>query len=98
MAQAVSAFALRIQTSLSCRFGSDMSDEPDSTILRYLRRIDERLDRVDEGIRNLNAGVGSVEERVAGLRKDFVRLEVRVDQMDDCMKRMERRLDLTDVR
>jgi phage shock protein A len=75
-----------------------MSDEPDNIVLRYLRRIDERLDRVDTSLQNLIARIGSVEEQVAGLRKDFVRLEVRVDQMDDCMKRMERRLDLTDVR
>lgn len=75
-----------------------MSDEPDNIALRYLRRIDERLDRVDTSLQNLIARVGSVEEQVAGLRKDFVRLEVRVDQMDDRMKRMERRLDLTDVR
>jgi predicted nucleic acid-binding Zn-ribbon protein len=75
-----------------------MSDEPDNIVLRYLRRIDERLDRVDTSLQNLIVRVGSVKEQVAGLRKDFVRLEVRVDQMDDCMKRMERRLDLTDVR
>jgi len=75
-----------------------MSDEPDNIVLRYLRRIDERLDRVDTSLQNLIARACSVAAQVAGLRKDFVRLEVRVDQMDDRMKRMERRLDLTDVR
>lgn len=75
-----------------------MSDEPDNIVLRYLRRIDERLDRVDTSLQNLIARIGSVEEQVSGLRKDFVRLAVPFDQMDDRMKRMERRLDLTDVR
>lgn len=75
-----------------------MADEPDNIVPRYLRRIDERLDRVVSSLQNLIARVGSVEEQVAGLRKDFVRLEVRVDQMDERMKRMKRRLDLTDVR
>lgn len=75
-----------------------MADEPDGIVLRYLLRIDERLDRVDSSLQNLVARVGPVEEQVAGLRKDFVRLEVRVDQMDDRVKRIERRLDLSEVR
>jgi hypothetical protein len=70
-----------------------MSEEPESIVLCYLRRIDERLDRVDNSLQNLVARVGSVEEQVGGLRKHFVRLEVRVDQMDDRMKRIERGLD-----
>lgn len=75
-----------------------MSDEPDNIVLRYLRRIDERLDPVDTSLQNLIARIGSVEGQVSGLSKDFVRLAVPFDQMDDRMKRMERRLDLTDVR
>lgn len=74
-----------------------MVEEPESIVLRYLRPIDERLDRIDNSLSNLVFRVASVEERVAGLRKDFVRLEVRVDQMDDRMKRIERRLDLVQV-
>jgi hypothetical protein len=74
-----------------------MVDEAVNIVLRYLRRIDERLDRIDNGFQNLVVRIGSLEEQVAGLRKDFVRLEVRVDQMDEHMKRIERRLDLVEV-
>jgi hypothetical protein len=74
-----------------------MTEEPESILLRCLRRIDERLDRIDSGLQNLVARVGSVEGQVAGLRRDFVRLEVRVDQMDDRLKRIQRRFDLVEV-
>jgi predicted nucleic acid-binding Zn-ribbon protein len=74
-----------------------MAEEPEGIVLRYVRRIDERLDRIDVSLTNLVSRVASVEEQVAGLRKDFVRLEMRVGQMDDRMKRIERRLDLVQV-
>jgi hypothetical protein len=74
-----------------------MADNPENVVLRYLRRIDERLDRINNGLQNLATRVGSVEEQVAGLRRDFVRLEVRVDQMDDRLKRIQRQFDLVVV-
>jgi hypothetical protein len=74
-----------------------MAEEPESMVLRCLHRIDERLDRVDASVTNLVSRVASVADQVAGLRKDFVRLEVRVDLMDDRLKRIERRLDLVEV-
>lgn len=62
---------------------------PDNLVLRYLRRIDDKLDRVIDDVRELKVRMTAVEENLASLNRRFDRLEVRVD-------RIERRLDLID--
>lgn len=66
-----------------------MSDGPDSIVLRYLRRIDEKVDRLIDDVGDLKARVTQLEEGQAGIHRRLDRLEVRVD-------RIERRLDLND--
>lgn len=61
--------------------------EPDSIILVYLRRMDEKLDRLIDDVCDLKVPVTGVEENLAGVHCRPDRLETRVD-------RIERRLDL----
>ena len=67
-----------------------MADEPENLVLRYLRRIDDKLDRVADDVRELKIRMTAVEENLASLNRRFDRLEARVD-------RIERRLELTET-
>jgi len=74
-----------------------MSDVgPDNLVLTMLRRMDQKLDRIDQRFDDLTARVGSREEQIAGLRKDFVQLQ-HVDHFDERLKRVEKRLDLIEA-
>ena len=63
-----------------------MSDEPDSLVLRYLRRIDERMDRVERRLSELVGRTGLLEQGYASVSR-------RLDQIDLCIERIERCLD-----
>ena len=67
-----------------------LMSEPDNIVLIYLRRIDEKADRLIDDARDLKAGMTHVEEGVAGVHRRLDRLELRVD-------RIERRFDLQDA-
>lgn len=66
-----------------------MAEEPDSLVLRYLRRIDEKLDRLTEDVQDLKIRMTAVEEGLVGVHRRMDRLEARVE-------RIEKRLDLVD--
>ena len=66
-----------------------MATEPDSIVLVYLRRFDEKLDRVIDEMRDVKVRLTAVEEGLAGVNRRLDRLEIRVE-------RIERRLDLVD--
>ncbi len=67
-----------------------MADEPDNLMLIYLRRIDEKVDRLIDEVRDLKVRTTSVEENLAGVHRRLDRIEMRVE-------RIERRLDLVDA-
>jgi archaellum component FlaC len=64
-----------------------VTDQPESIVLVNLRRIDEKLDRVVEDLRDLKVRATAMVEGLAGVNRRLDRLETRVD-------RIERRLDL----
>jgi archaellum component FlaC len=66
-----------------------MADEPDSILLQYMRRFDEKLDRVVDEMLDVKVRLTAVEEGLAGVNRRLDRLELRVE-------RIERRLDLVD--
>jgi hypothetical protein len=66
-----------------------MSDEPDNLVLRYLRRIDEKLDRLIDEVVDLKHRIGVLEERTANVER-------RLDRVDARLDRIERRFDLID--
>jgi len=67
-----------------------VEDEPDNLVLRYLRRIDEKLDRVI-------AEVADLKHRVTLLELGFAGIHQRVDRVDLRLERIERRLDLVEA-
>lgn len=69
---------------------SRMSDRPDNLILRMLRRMDEKLDRIGEDMRELKGRAGPLEERYASVSR-------RLDNVELRLERIERRLELSDA-
>lgn len=63
--------------------------EPDNVLLVYLRRIDEKVDRLIDDVRDLKVRVTNVEEGLAAVNRRLDRVETRLD-------RIERRLDLVE--
>jgi hypothetical protein len=64
--------------------------EPDNVVLAYPRRIDEKVDRVIDDVRDVKVRVTNLEEGQAGIQRRLDRVEARLD-------RIERRLDLVDL-
>ncbi len=64
--------------------------EPDNLVLDYLRRIDAKVDRVIDDMRDIKFRVTNLEEGQAGIQRRFDRVEARLD-------RIERRLDLVEL-
>jgi len=61
--------------------------DPENLILRYLRQIDSKVDRLAEDMRDVKHRLSTLEETVAGQSRRMDRVESRLD-------RIERRLDL----
>lgn len=74
-----------------------MSEGPDNLILVYLRRLDEKVDRVLDELRELKVRVGFMEQQVAGLHGQYASLASRIDRVETRLERIERRLDLQDA-
>jgi hypothetical protein len=71
-----------------------MTDELDSLVLVYLRRIDEKVDRLAAGQLDLSRCVTSLENNVALLHGDFAAQSERIDRIEMRLDRIERRLDI----
>lgn len=71
-----------------------MSDQPENLILVYLRRLDEKLDRVFERLDDLTHRVTSPELKVSLLHNDFARQSDRMDRIEVRLERIERRFDI----
>ena len=67
-----------------------MADKPDRLALAILRRIEARHAAMEADIRDMRGRITAVEIGVAGL---YANLAVRAGRMDDCLARIERRLD-----
>ena len=75
-----------------------MSEEPENLVLIYLRRLDERMARIEEDVRDLKGRMTLLEQRVANgfnhLEGMLAQQAGRLDRFGDPMARLERRLDL----
>ncbi|MCF4166004.1 hypothetical protein L2U69_10145 [Zavarzinia compransoris] len=67
-----------------------MADDPENLTPRYLRRLDEKLDRLIDDIGDLKARATAVEEGLAGVNR-------RIDRLENRMDRIERRLNLQEA-
>jgi hypothetical protein len=71
-----------------------MSDDPDNLVLVFLRRIDTRLERLAEDMRDVKQRMTSLEAQIALLHGDFARQSERIDRIEIRLERIEHRLDL----
>ena len=68
-----------------------MIDESDNLVLVYLRRLDEKFDRLAEDIGEMKIRMTAVVEKLAGINR-------RLDRTIGSLKRIEHRLDRIDTR
>ncbi len=71
-----------------------MSEEPDNLILRYLRRIDEKVDRLGDDVRDLKVRMTAVDRQLGDLHVAIAGVNGRIDKVEARLDRIERRLDL----
>lgn len=74
--------------------GSAISDAPDNLIRAYLRRIDEKLDRIADSVVHLGRRVTSLETKVAVPHGASAAQTERIDRIGLRLDRIERRLDI----
>ncbi len=67
-----------------------MSGDPDNIVLEILRRMDRKVDRISEDMRDLKVRTTSVETGIASIQR-------RIDGLEDRLERIERRLELADA-
>ena len=80
----------------AAEWGGD-GNKPENIPLVYLRRIDEKVDRVAADIQDLKGRVTSVEERLAGVELPIAGTNRRIDRVEERLDRIEKRLDLTEA-
>ena len=80
-----------------------MADEPENLILVYLRRMDQRLERVEQQNTEILGRMTMLELGMAGVRRDqgldagtTAGLQVAVDRLRHDVDRIARRLDLVE--
>lgn len=66
-----------------------MPEDPDSIILVYLRRIDEKLDRVIADVAELKTRVGILEQQYASISNRIDRVESRLDRIEQRLNLVE---------
>jgi predicted nucleic acid-binding Zn-ribbon protein len=74
-----------------------MTDNVENLTLKFMRRLDTRLDRLESDIGDIKLRVTATEEHLASIMMSIAGVNSRVDKIDDKLSRVERRLDLTDA-
>jgi predicted nucleic acid-binding Zn-ribbon protein len=73
-----------------------MTSEPDSLVIQYMRRFDQKLDRVLDDVGDLKLRMTTLEERFAGVEMNVAGIQRRIDRVETRLDRIEKRLDLVD--
>jgi uncharacterized protein (UPF0335 family) len=73
------------------------SNEPDSIILRYLRKLDERTERIENNQKDLAADLRILKGHMAGFMQAETRQDGVMASMLERIERIEKRLDLSEV-
>jgi len=71
-----------------------MAETPEGLILTYLRRLDEKVDRVLGDVQDFKHRMTSLEGQMAAVRTDMVTMSGRIDRIEGRLDHIERRLDL----
>jgi hypothetical protein len=81
-----------------------MIDEPENLTLRYLRRLDSKMDSMTEILREHGYRLTRIEAGMASLRRDQASdaesvafSSSRVDRLNERVDRIERRLELSEA-
>ncbi len=81
-----------------------MGDHVDNSAIVLFRRLDTKMDRLADDVREVRERLTSVELGLAGVRRDIgglaesdARIQVRIDRLDGRLERIEKRLDLIDA-
>ena len=72
-------------------------DNVENLTLLFMRRLDQRLDRLESDIGDIKLRVTATEEHLASIMMSVAGLNARMDKIDGRLGRVERRLDLTDA-
>ena len=72
------------------------SSEPDSIILRYLRKLDERTERMEENQKDMAADIRILKGHMAGFMQAETRQDGAMDSMSEPIDRIEKRLEISD--
>ena len=74
-----------------------MTAAVENLILERLRRMDGRLDAVQNDVREINERLGHLDCGQAELQLQYATISTRVDRIDTRLDRIERRLDLANA-
>jgi septal ring factor EnvC (AmiA/AmiB activator) len=75
-----------------------MTENVESMTLVFLRRLDERLDRMEGDLGDIKLRMTASEEHLASMMMSLAGVNARMDKIDARLARVERRLDLTDAK
>jgi uncharacterized protein (UPF0335 family) len=70
--------------------------EPDSIILRYLRKLDERTERIEENQKDMAADIRILKGHMAGFMQAETRQDGAMASMSERIDRIEKRLEISD--
>lgn len=73
-----------------------MTDDPENLTLRYLRRLDDKIDRLGDQLSDLTSEVRGIKTHMAGFMQTEVAQDGQIASIKDRLNRIERRLDLTE--
>ncbi len=71
-----------------------MASKPEDIVLVLLRRMDAKLDRITDDLRDIKPRLTSVERQLGELRVDLAGQAARIDRIEVRLDRIERRLDI----
>ena len=74
-----------------------MPQEAESMVLVYLRRLDEKVDRLIDDMRDLKIRVTNLVENFAKIELSIAGVNLRLDRVEARLDRIERRLDLVEL-
>jgi len=74
-----------------------MSDQPDNILLAYMRRLDQKLDRLIDDVADLKLRVSGVEAEIGRLRIDIAGVNSRLDRLERRIDLLERRQDAVEA-
>jgi archaellum component FlaC len=75
-----------------------MNDNVENLVLEMLRRMDQRLDNIENDLGDIKLRVTATEEHLASMMMSIAGINSRMDKLDSRMSRIEKRLDLTESR